>query len=103
MLLFQMNGETNQIKYVSGFSIPSNGLKQCRKKFLQRKRNRLPIRSKIGTWEFLEKPNDDDKRLRYGVWFEEITITIWVATIRNDALLFAYISISKSIHSSFYS
>jgi signal transduction histidine kinase len=45
-----------------------------------------------GTWDFLKKPNDDEKRLRYGVWFEEIAITFWIATIRSDVLLFAYIS-----------
>jgi signal transduction histidine kinase len=56
-----------------------------------------------GIWDFWKKPNDDVKFLCYGVWLEGLTITCWIATVRSDVLLFAYISplTRASIHLSF--
>lgn len=45
-----------------------------------------------GTWDYWKKPNDDEKRMWYGVWLEVLAITGWIATVQSDVLLFAYIS-----------
>ncbi|NRD77749.1 hypothetical protein HPT25_09985 [Bacillus sp. BRMEA1] len=45
-----------------------------------------------GTWDFWKKPNEDTKKLGYGVWIEAIAITWWIFSVQSDVLLYAYIS-----------
>lgn len=45
-----------------------------------------------GTWDLWKKPTDDEKKMRYGVWFEALAITVWIATVQSNFLLVAYLS-----------
>jgi signal transduction histidine kinase len=45
-----------------------------------------------GIWDFWKKPHDTYHKMRLGVWAEIIAITLWLLSLHNDVLLFAFIS-----------
>lgn len=45
-----------------------------------------------GTWDAWKKPNEERRKMRYGILLECFLISCWTATIHNGILLFAFLS-----------